>query len=102
MTRHRKGKSVTDSAPPKPPIDIQAKLDEWLAANPDAQKYVSKLYYLPGLPGTTPLPADVTHTIRLGSAISIERALLIGLVVLPQYAVVLDALLAMLVTQPPA
>jgi hypothetical protein len=27
-------------------MDIQAKLAEWFAENPEAQKYVSKLYYV--------------------------------------------------------
>ena len=80
------------------PVDVQAKLDDWLASNPDAQKYVTKLYYLQD---STPMPEDATHVIRLASAVSQERALIIGVAVLPQYAVILDALLALLATQPP-
>jgi len=78
-------------------VDIQAQLDAWLAESPDAQKYVTKLWYVPG--GTLP-PADVTHTIRLASIMSAERHLTIGLVVKPQYAALLDVLLAMVATQP--
>jgi hypothetical protein len=84
---------------PMVPVDIQKTLDDWLAGNPAAQKYVSKLWYVPD---GQPVPADVTHTIRLASQLSPERALTIGLVVLPEFALVLDALLAMIATQPPA
>jgi hypothetical protein len=78
-------------------VDVQKKLDEWLADNPDAQKYVTKLWYIPG--GTTP-PADVTHTVRLQSVASNERHLMVGLVVKPQYAALIDVMLAMLATGP--
>lgn len=80
------------------PLDIQAKLDFWLESNPSAQKYITKLWYIPQ--GQKP-PADVTHTVRLGSVASPERALSIGLVVKPEFALLLDALLAMAATQPP-
>ena len=82
-----------------PPIDIQAKLDEWLASNPDAQKYVSKLYYVPS---GGAVPEDATHVIELYSAVAEERTITIAGVVVPQYAVMLDALLALVATQPPA
>ena len=79
-------------------VDIQTQLDEWLANNPDAQQYVSKLYYVPE--GATP-PAEVTHVLRLQSEASPERALTIGVVVVPRYAAMLDVLLALIATQPP-
>ena len=78
-------------------MDIQQRLDDWLASNPEAQKCVTKLYYVPE--GEAP-PADATHTLRLGSVQSAERHLTIALVVKPEFAVFLDALLAMIATQP--
>lgn len=78
-------------------MDIQAKLDEWLASNPEAQKYVSKLYHVPD---NQPVPTDATHVLRFGSAQASERALRIAAVCVPEFAVFLDMLLAMIATQP--
>jgi hypothetical protein len=80
------------------PINIQQALDDWLAGNAAAQQYVTKLWYLPA---GQPAPPDVTHRIAVTSNVSADRALTIGLVVKPQYAVMLDALLALVATQPP-
>lgn len=82
---------------PTGPIDIQAKLDEFLASNAALQKYVTKLWYVPQ--GEQP-PPEVTHTIRLNSVASPERSLVIGLVVKPEFALLLDTLLAMVATRP--
>jgi hypothetical protein len=79
-------------------MDIQQKLDEWLAANPDAQQYVSQLYYVPEM---ARLPEDATHVVRLASAPAPERQVTIAAVVVPKYAVVVDLLLAMVATTPP-
>jgi hypothetical protein len=81
------------------PVNIQQELDAWLAEHPDAQKYIEKLWYLdedhePAL--------GVTHLLELRSATSPERALLIGVEAVPSFAVVLEALLALVSTQPPA
>lgn len=78
-------------------MDIQKMLDAWLAGNPSAQKYVSKLYYVKE---GQPLPKDATHSLRLGSATSVERHLLIGAVVKPPYSVLIDVMLAAIATQP--
>jgi hypothetical protein len=78
-------------------VDVQEHLDNWLESNPGAQKYVTKLWYIPM---GTPVPSDVTHVARLASAKSAERSLTVGLVVKPQYAAALDMLLAMVATQP--
>jgi hypothetical protein len=77
------------------PIDIQQALDNWLASNPAAQIYISKLYYVPD---NHPVPADATHKVRLSSQTSAERQLTIAAVVKPEFAVFLDAILAMLAT----
>jgi hypothetical protein len=79
------------------PIDIQQALDQWLADNPDAQKYVSKIWYVQE---GTPVPTDCTHTLRLQSTVSDERALTVGVVGVPPFPAFLDALLAMIATQP--
>jgi len=78
-------------------MDIQAKLDEWLEGNAAIQKYVTKLWYIPE---GEDAPSDVTHKLRLSSDTSAERALTVGLVVKPEFATVLDGLLAMIATQP--
>jgi hypothetical protein len=79
-------------------MDIQKFLDEKLAENPEAQKYVEKLWYIPH--GEAP-PPEVTHTIRLSSVQSpVQREITVGLVVKPPYAAALDALLATAATQP--
>ena len=83
---------------PAGPVDVQQKLDDWLASNPEAQKYVSKLYYVPE---GQPAPADVTHVNVLSSTVSAERHLTIGIVAKPPYGAFLDMLLGMLATQPP-
>lgn len=76
--------------------DIQARLDQLLADNPQAQKYIAKLYYVPG--GSKP-PADTTHTLTLGSQLSVERHLMIGIVVKLPYSALVEALLALVGTQ---
>jgi hypothetical protein len=80
------------------PFDIQKKLDEWLAANPEAQKYVSKLYYVPE---GTKAPKDATHSVVLASVGTPERHLMIAAVVVPEFATFLDMILALVATQPP-
>ena len=54
-------------------------------------------YYVPE--GEVP-PADATHILRLTSMQSPERALRVAVVVKPGFAAFLDALLAMIATQP--
>lgn len=77
-------------------MDIQQRLDELLASNPDMQEYVTKLWYIPE--GTTP-PEDTTYVLYLGSAASIERHITVGVVATAKLAVILDVLLAMVATQ---
>jgi hypothetical protein len=78
-------------------MDFQKYLDEWLAERPEAQKYVSKLYYVPE--GQQP-PADATHKGRVSSLASAERAVTVAAVAKPEFVVVFDMILAMLSTQP--
>ena len=81
------------------PVDVQQELDAWLAEHPDAQKYVEKLWFIGP---DNEAPEGVTHLLELRSATSPERALLIGVEAVPSFAVVLEALLALVSTQPPA
>jgi hypothetical protein len=79
-------------------MDVQKWLDDKLAANAEAQKYVSKVWFIPV---GQPTPDDVTHVLTLRSASSpFLRELTIGLVVKPEFVVALDAILAMVTTQP--
>lgn len=80
------------------PVDIQAELDKWLASNPEAQKYIEKLYYVPD---GAEVPAGVTHLLELRSQTSPERALLVGIDATPEAAAFADAMLALVATQPP-
>lgn len=80
------------------PLDVQQKLDDWLAEHPDVQKYVSKLWYIPE---GSEAPPECTHKLRLSSLLSPERALTVGIVVVGEFAVFVDAILAMIATQPP-
>lgn len=77
-------------------MDIQKQLDDLLANNPQLQEHVTKLWYVPS---GSPVPPDVTHTLSLASAKSIERHLLIGVVATPKTVLLLDTLLAMVATQ---
>jgi hypothetical protein len=78
-------------------VDIQKKLDDWLANNPSAQKYVSKLYYVRS---GDDVPDDATQTVTVASAQADARALQIAAVCLPEFAAFLDMLLALVATQP--
>lgn len=73
--------------------DVQTTLDDWLDANPVAQKYVTKLYYLPD---GAEIPADVTHVNRLAAKWNQELDLRIGVVATPETAAVADLILAKL------
>lgn len=77
-------------------MDIQAMLDQLLANNPQIQKYITKLYYVPE--GQKP-PQDATHTVTVASAKSVERRIMIAAVVKAQYALLVDAILALVGTQ---
>lgn len=79
------------------PIDIQAKLDELLAGNPDVQQYITKVWYVPE---GQPVPPDVTQIVTVASVTSADRVLRLGVVMVPKYAALIDMLLAMVVTQP--
>jgi hypothetical protein len=80
-------------------MDIQKKLDEWLAANEDAQKYIARLYYLSG---EGEVPKDVTHTVQMESVTAPEREFTVGIAATQQGAILFETLLALLATNPSA
>jgi hypothetical protein len=82
---------------PSGPIDIQAQLDKWLEGNPEAQKYVTKLWYVPE---GQQAPTECTHKIRLNSVSAQERALSVGVVATKEFALFLDMVLSMIATNP--
>ncbi len=73
-------------------MNIQQLLDSWLGTHPEAQRFVTKLCFIPD--GTRP-PPEVTHTFRLRSTASADRQVLIGVVVTPEFALILRALLGL-------
>ena len=78
-------------------MDIQQKLDELLAQNTEAQKYIEKLWYIP--PGES-MPPEVTQTIKLSSASApMQREITVGMVVKAPYSMALEAVLATAATQ---
>jgi len=60
-----------------PIVDVQKTLDEWLANNPEAQKYVTKIYYLPD---GAEIPRAVSHLNRLTSVDHPDLDLRLGVV----------------------
>jgi hypothetical protein len=79
-------------------MDIQQRLDDWLDDNPEFQKYVERLFYVP--PGGT-APEGTTHTLALGSVRSPDaRRFTVAAKVLPPYDVAVESLLALLATAP--
>lgn len=80
-------------------MNIQQRLDDWLEQNPEFQKYVERLYYV--APGTTP-PADTTHQMTLASTRSAAREITVAAKVLPPYDAIVESLLALVATAPPA
>jgi hypothetical protein len=78
-------------------MDIQKFLDEWLDGNAQVSQYVTAVYYLDE--GET-IPPDVTHVVSLASKASLDRTFRVGLAVIPRYAFMVDAMLALIATSP--
>jgi hypothetical protein len=74
-------------------IDVQTTLDEWLSDNPEAQPYVSKIYYLPD---GVEIPRDVTHMNRLTSVDHPDLDLRLGVVATRKTAVLADIILGLI------
>lgn len=76
-----------------PIIDVQTTLDNWLDSNAEAQKYVSKVYYLPE---GADIPRDVTHMNRLTSVWHPDLELRLGVVAKLETAALANVLLGLI------
>lgn len=76
-----------------PRIDVQATLDKWLADNPEAEPYVSKIYYLPD---GVDMPRDVTHMNRLTSMDHPDLDLRLGVVATAKTAALANVILGLI------
>lgn len=74
-------------------IDVQATLDEWLDGNPEAQKYISQIYYVPD---DAEIPRDVTHMNRLTSAEHPDLELRLGVVATAETAAIVNVILGLI------
>jgi hypothetical protein len=76
-----------------PIIDVQTTLDDWLEDNPEAQEYVSKIYYVPD---GAEIPRDVTHMNRLTSVAHPTLELRLGVVATAKTAAQANVILGLL------
>jgi len=76
-----------------PTIDVQATLDKWLADTPEAEPYVSKIYYLPD---GVEIPRTVTHMNRLTSVDHPDLDLRLGVVATPKTAAIATVILGLI------
>jgi hypothetical protein len=76
-----------------PMIDVQTTLDDWLASDPDAQQYVSKIYYVPE---GAEIPRDVTHMNRLTSVTHPDLELRLGVVATVKTAALSNLILGLI------
>ena len=76
-----------------PLIDVQATLDKWLEAHPEAQAYVKKIYYVPD---GAEIPRDVTHMNRLTSLDQPDLELRLGVVATRETAAMANIILGLI------
>jgi hypothetical protein len=74
-------------------IDVQEKLDAWLAGDSATNQYVTKIYYVAD---GEPMPADVTHVVRLSSVRDEDLDLRLGVVATVEAAALANMLLGLL------
>jgi hypothetical protein len=74
-------------------IDVQATLDQWLDDNPEAQQYVSAIYYVPD---GAEIPRDVTHMNRLTSVAHPDLELRLGVVATASTAALANVILELI------
>jgi hypothetical protein len=74
-------------------IDVQGTLDTWLEGNPEAQKYVRKIYYVPE---GAEIPPDVTHMNRLTSAHHLDLELRLGVVATAETTAIANVMLGLI------
>ena len=76
-----------------PIIEVQETLDEWLEDNPEAQAYVTKIYYLPD---GAAVPDDVTHINELTAVRHLHLQLRLGVVATAETAALANVILGIL------
>jgi hypothetical protein len=76
-----------------PKIDVQETLDQWLAGNAEAQKYLHKIYYVPE--GAN-IPGPVTHMNRLTSIAHPDLELRLGVVATEETAAAANVILGLI------
>jgi hypothetical protein len=74
-------------------IDVQGTLDTWLEGNPEAQKYIRKIYYVPE---GAEIPPDVTHMNRLTSAHHLDLELRLGVVATAETTAIANVILGLI------
>lgn len=74
-------------------IDVQGTLDEWLADNPEAQKYVMKVYYVPA---GADIPRATTHMVRTTSVDAPDLELRLGVVATPNTTAIANVILGLI------
>jgi hypothetical protein len=74
-------------------IDVQGTLDEWLADNPEAQKYVLKIYYVPA---GADIPLATTHMVRTTSVDAPDLELRLGVVATPNTTAIANVILGLI------
>jgi hypothetical protein len=78
---------------PDPIIDVQDTLDAWLAGHPDAQQYVTRIYYVPD---GAEIPRDVTHMNRLTSVDHPDLELRLGVVATRETTTMANVILSLI------
>jgi hypothetical protein len=93
MPGHKHETKESETHMTDPIIDVQTTLDDWLASNPEAQKYVRKIYYVPD---GAQIPRDVTHMNRLTSIDYPDLELRLGVVATLETAALANLILGMI------
>lgn len=83
----------TNDPTPDRGIDVQATIDQWMNDNPDVEKYVTEIYYVPD---GAEIPPDVTHMLRLTSVDHPDLELRLGAVATAATAALADVILGMI------
>ena len=76
-----------------PLIDVQATLDKWMEAHPEALDYVTKIYYVPD---GAEIPREVTHMNRLTAVDRPDLELRLGVVATVQTAAMANIILGLI------
>ena len=78
---------------PDPIMDVQETLDNWLAGNAEAQKYIKKIFYVPE---GDAVPPAVTQMVRVTSIHHPDLELRLGVVATTETAVITNVLMGLI------